>query len=401
MKVFDRLKKKLKEKLEEKSKPLEPTTNSTEKKTPELSEDDKKRKERELSEYKENFEREYQKYLQKKKTEREKGIGIKPPNYEGQDFPFERQSSPLSGNVKIIDVTSSESSNIQIEPKIDNPKIQKPPQPKPDKITIKVEDVKWFGKYKKWTDKEEELLTKAYRVGSSIDEIAKLLDRTEGAIVGRIKLLKLVEITGRELPISSYQRNFIVELGGSITEGITRKKASLLIDELIQKNGSQIPPHTMQLSDLQLLGYSDTPKNFLEAQNIIDELARNKAKELGIELSENMKTFQIIQLIRKKVLKPLEKKKKPYIDSKNECKICDGNGCENCLRESCPKCNGDGCDFCDMEGTKEVYDNKKWYRCSNCDGVGCLYCNEIGTVGAQKEEEVEWNEYNFPEEYKE
>ena len=152
----------------------------------------------------------------------------------------------------------------------------------------------------KWSNNDDVMLETKWNDGVSIEDIAKEVKRTENSVRSHIRKLKLDVKLGRRLPPSIYQLRTIEKLGGSdVKSPRDTSEASIMIDELIRKNGTKVSPLPSQISILKFLGHEkEIPKNILEAEKLIKNYISIHLKKLGyVDIPE--KTFDALNLLRK------------------------------------------------------------------------------------------------------
>ena len=373
------------------------TKSSTEQsKNIQLTEQQKKERQEELRRYKQNFESQYNVHLSKKIKEKEKFLrenyGNHPPNYENQNFAFEKQSTVYT-SVKEVDPTKAQKI-VDISPKPEKKEVEtkkpttyyeKQSEVETKKPTTHYEKqsevekrntLSKSGKY--WTYLDKVNLEQLYQKNYTLKEIAKELQRTEAAITAKIRELDLEKLTGRNIPPSTKQIDFIKKLGGQQIPK-SRIEASRLIDELKSK------PTTAQLVELDRLGYSgNKPKSWQDANKQIskyhpprdDQLEElNQLEYHGKRPENEFDAFQKIQSLKlptESQIRFLERNhwKSQYPTNRLEAskiitKIKSStmiNSSINRIEEDvskdirqCPECDGNGCDWCEYSGSYEDY----------------------------------------------
>lgn len=236
------------------------------------------------------------------------------------------------------------------------------------------------GKY--WTSVDHHFLATYYGKGASLPELAERLGRTESAIVAKIKELDLERITGRAMPPSTKQIQFIIKLGGRDKIPKTRIEASRLIDELKSQ------PTNDQLVELDRLGYSGyKPKTRDDARNLImkhhpprdDQLEELKQLDYsGKKPTNELEAFEKIQSLKPATdaqLQFLEKNNwngqspSNRLDAskiitriksgntKNQSSYHENDDIANGDVKKCPECDGEGCEWCDDSGSFEEYES--------------------------------------------
>ena len=246
-------------------------------------------------------------------------------------------------------------------------------------------------KYPRWNDDDVLMLEEMWKDGESLEEIANRLDRTVGAIEYRIRKEKIEEKTGRCLPPTEKQLNFLKSLGYQEIP-TCRKDASEKIEEMLSK-----PTSTTFEADLKALGHTDPmPKTNQETWDAIKKLEDPTESQIKF-------LRRICQNLGKKFVMPLNKleasqtldllieeaKSKqiriPTHDGRSKLKKMDsvqddGTNCPDCDGLSALKDSTIDCKSCRNEGTLEAYEHVKSlkFKCPKCEGDGCSRCVYTG-----------------------
>jgi len=159
-----------------------------------------------------------------------------------------------------------------------------------------------------WSSNDDVLLETKWKEWVSIEDIAKEVKQTENSVRSRIRKLRIDVKLGRNLPPSIYQLNTIEKLGGSDSSPRDTAEASVLIDQLIRKNGANVSPLKSQIRALKFLGIEkEIPKNILEAERLIENQVLFQLKKLGCEKIP-AKSFDALNLLRRMKRKKIKKK---------------------------------------------------------------------------------------------
>jgi len=255
------------------------------------------------------------------------------------------------------------------------------------------------GVRKKWTADELSDLEEMWKEKHNgqwlynMGEIADRLDRTEGAIEYRIRKEKIYEKTGRCLPPTIPQLNYLKALGYPEIP-TCRKEASEKIEELLYK-----PTSTTFEAELRATGYDgSTPKTNKETLDAIKErqdptekqikflkqICAKMGKEFEMPSNKLEASNKIDQLLEESKSKQINipnlsgnrpkrtKTKKDLTGNEEKCPECEGL---SALRDSTIDCKS-----CRNEGTFEVYEHVKSlkFKCPKCEGDGCSRCVYTG-----------------------
>ncbi len=165
--------------------------------------------------------------------------------------------------------------------------------------------------YDKWDKTDDEALEEMWKSGKSIKEIAEKLGRTEGAIEYRIRIKQIDVITGRPMPVTEWQKKFLVMLGYDDLNPDEQKA----LDDRCAYNSKKDAKITI-----------DKMRDYPPCQQLINQLEVRKAHphSLGTvtsdpktnqeALTEIEKLTSATEYQKKKVLEKYGTKKIPYAE---------------------------------------------------------------------------------------
>jgi len=246
-------------------------------------------------------------------------------------------------------------------------------------------------KYPRWNDDDVLMLEEMWKDEESLEEIANRLDRTVGAIEYRIRKEKIEEKTGRCLPPTDKQLNWLRALGYQEIP-TCRKDAMEKIEEMLSK-----PASTKLEADLKALGHTGPmPKTNQDTWDAIKKLEDpterqieflkricvSLGKEFEMPLNKLEASKMLDQLIEEGKSKQI---RIPTRDGRSKLKKMDsvqddGAKCPDCDGLSALKDNTIDCKRCRNEGTLEAYEHVKSlkFKCPKCEGDGCDDCVYTG-----------------------